>query len=244
MVEARAFWVAAPGRGEIKTERLRALTSGELLVHARASAISRGTETLVFRGEVPQSEWQQMRCPFQEGGFPAPVKYGYAVAGVVEDGPIEFWGRRVFCLHPHQDRFIVPEEAVVGIPDDVPDRRATLAANMETAINGLWDGVPGLGDRIAVVGAGVVGTLVGALAARLPGAEVELIDIDPSRAASAATRAPTTPAPTTAIRSPGPGTPSQRPFIAVSMLAASVARRSGTSSGTTTTASSGTMNRS
>jgi len=186
MVEARAFWVAAPGRGEIKTERLRALTSGELLVHARASAISRGTETLVFRGEVPQSEWQRMRCPFQEGGFPAPVKYGYAVAGVVEDGPIEFWGRRVFCLHPHQDRFIVPEEAVVGIPDDVPDRRATLAANMETAINGLWDGVPGLGDRIAVVGAGVVGTLVGALAARLPGAEVELIDIDPSRAALAA----------------------------------------------------------
>ena len=186
MVEARAFWVAAPGRGEIKTERLRALTSGELLVHARASAISRGTETLVFRGEVPQSEWRRMRCPFQEGGFPAPVKYGYAVAGVVEDGPTEFWGRRVFCLHPHQDRFIVPEEAVVGIPDDVPDRRATLAANMETAINGLWDGVPGLGDRIAVVGAGVVGTLVGALAARLPGAEVELIDIDPSRAALAA----------------------------------------------------------
>ena len=186
MVEARAFWVAAPGRGEIKTERLRALTSGELLVHARASAISRGTETLVFRGEVPQSEWQRMRCPFQEGGFPAPVKYGYGVAGVVEDGPIEFWGRRVFCLHPHQDRFIVPEEAVVGIPDDVPDRRATLAANMETAINGLWDGVPGLGDRIAVVGAGVVGTLVGALAAPLPGAEVELIDSDPNRAALAA----------------------------------------------------------
>ena len=181
MVEARAFWVAAPGRGEIKTERLRALTSGELLVHARASAISRGTETLVFRGEVPQSEWQRMRCPFQEGGFPAPVKYGYAVAGVVEDGPIEFWGRRVFCLHPHQDRFIVPEEAVVGIPDDVPDRRATLAANMETAINGLWDGVPGLGDRIAVVGAGVVGTLVGALAARIDVDQLNLCTGQPRR---------------------------------------------------------------
>ena len=186
MVEARAFWVAAPGRGELKAERLRALTSGELLIHARASGISRGTETLVFRGEVPQSEWQRMRCPFQEGGFPAPVKYGYAVAGIVEDGPAEFCGRRVFCLHPHQDRFIVPEEAVVAIPDDVPDRRATLAANMETAINGLWDGVPGPGDRIAVVGAGVVGALVAALAAPLPGAEVELIDSDPNRAALAA----------------------------------------------------------
>jgi NADPH:quinone reductase-like Zn-dependent oxidoreductase len=182
MVEARAFWVAAPGRGEIRAERLRAPASGELVIQARASAISRGTETLVFRGEVPQSEWQRMRCPFQEGGFPAPVKYGYAVAGVVEDGPAEFCGRRVFCLHPHQDRFIVPQDAVVAIPDEVPDRRAALAANVETAINGLWDGVPGPGDRIAVVGAGVVGALVAALAARLPGAEVELIDIDPSRA--------------------------------------------------------------
>src|SRR5215470_9920136 len=126
-----------------------------------------------------------MRCPFQEGEFPAPVKYGYAVAGIVEDGPTELCGRRIFCLHPHQDRFTVPEDAVVVIPDDVPDRRATLAANMETAINGLWDGVPGPGDRVAVVGAGVVGALVGALAARLPGTEVELIDIDPTRAALA-----------------------------------------------------------
>jgi threonine dehydrogenase-like Zn-dependent dehydrogenase len=126
-----------------------------------------------------------MRCPFQEGEFPAPVKYGYAVAGIVEDGPAEHCGRRVFCLHPHQDRFVVPQEAVVPIPEDVPERRATLAANMETAVNGLWDGMPGPGDRIAVVGAGVVGALVTALAARLPGAEVELIDIDPSRAALA-----------------------------------------------------------
>ena len=187
MDEARAFWVAAPGRGEIRAQRLRSLVAGELLVRARASAISRGTETLVFRGEVPQSEWQRMRCPFQEGEFPAPVKYGYAVAGIVEDGSAELCGRRVFCLHPHQDRFIVPQDAVLAIPDNVPDRRAALAANMETAINGLWDGGPGPGDRLAVVGAGVVGSLVAALAARLPGAEVELIDIDPGRAELART---------------------------------------------------------
>src|SRR5438034_789226 len=181
MSEARAFWIAAPGRGEIRVQRLRPPQSGELLIQARASAISRGTETLVFRGEVPRSEWQRMRCPFQEGELPAPVKYGYAVAGIVEDGPAECRGRRVFCLHPHQDRFVVPQDAVVAIPDDVPERRATLAANMETAVNGLWDGMPGPGDRIAVIGAGVVGSLVAALAARLPGAEVELIDIDPTR---------------------------------------------------------------
>ena len=185
MSEARAFWVAAPGRGEIRAERLRLPQPGELRIRARASGISRGTETLVFRGEVPQSEWQRMRCPFQEGEFPGPVKYGYAVAGIVEDGPAEWCGRRVFCLHPHQDRFIVPHDALVPIPDEVPERRATLAANMETAVNGLWDAMPGPGDRIAVIGAGVVGTLVAALAARLPGAEVELIDIDASRAALA-----------------------------------------------------------
>ena len=122
-----------------------------------------------------------MRCPFQEGEFPVPVKYGYSTVGIVEDGPTSDLGRRVFCLHPHQDRFIVPEGAVIDIPAAIPDRRATLAANMETAVNGLWDALPGPGDRIAVVGAGVVGCLLAALAAKLPGSEVELIDVDATR---------------------------------------------------------------
>jgi threonine dehydrogenase-like Zn-dependent dehydrogenase len=179
--EAKAFWVAAPGRGEIREQPLRAAAAGEVLIRTTASAISRGTEALVFRGEVPESEWQRMRCPFQEGDFPAPVKYGYSAVGFVETGPTEIVGRRIFCLHPHQDRFVVPLNAVIAVPDDVPDRRATLAANMETAVNALWDAAPGIGDHIAVIGAGVVGSLIAALAARLPGAEVELIDADPSR---------------------------------------------------------------
>jgi NADPH:quinone reductase-like Zn-dependent oxidoreductase len=186
MRAARAFWVTAPGRGQIRTQQLRPPEAGEVLIRTLASAISRGSESLVFRGEVPQSEWRRMRCPFQEGDFPAPVKYGYSAVGIVEDGPSEYLGRRVFCLHPHQDRFIVPGDAVIEVPEDVPDRRATLAANMETAVNGLWDACPGPGDRIAVIGAGVVGCLVGALAARLPGAEVELIDTDPTRQVIAA----------------------------------------------------------
>ena len=181
MREAQAFWVVAPGRGEIIVQPLRPLRTGELQIRTSASAISRGSESLVFRGEVPESEWQRMRCPFQAGEFPGPVKYGYCTVGIVEEGPPETIGRRVFCLHPHQDRFIVPQEAVIDIPDDIPDRRATLAANMETAVNGLWDAIPGPGDRIAVIGAGVIGCLTGALAARLPGAEVELIDINPAR---------------------------------------------------------------
>jgi threonine dehydrogenase-like Zn-dependent dehydrogenase len=186
VVEARAFWVTAPGHGEIRAQQLRSPAPGELLIRTRRSAISRGTESLVFRGEVPQTEWQRMRCPFQEGEFPGPVKYGYSAVGIVEDGSPEALGRRVFCLHPHQDRFIVPREAVVDVPDALPDRRATLAANIETAINGMWDATPGPGDHIAVIGAGVVGCLVAALAARLPGAEVELVDIDPTREAIAA----------------------------------------------------------
>ena len=185
MREARAFWVAAPGEGEIRIQQLRSPGPDELRIRTVVSAISRGTESLVFRGEVPESEWRRMRCPFQEGEFPAPVKYGYSSVGVVEDGPSGMLGRRVFCLHPHQDRFIVPRDAVIEVPADVPDRRATLAANMETAVNGLWDAAPGPGDRIAVIGAGVVGCLAAALAAKLPGAQVELIDIDPGRASVA-----------------------------------------------------------
>jgi threonine dehydrogenase-like Zn-dependent dehydrogenase len=172
---ARAFWITAPGKGEIRTAPLPSAGPGDVMVRAAASAISRGTESLVFRGAVPESQYGVMRCPFQEGGFPAPVKYGYAVAGRIDDGA------RVFCLHPHQDRFVVPRDAVVPIPDAVPDRRAVLAANMETAVNALWDAPPRLGDRIAVVGGGVVGCLAAALAARHPAVRVELVDVNPGR---------------------------------------------------------------
>jgi threonine dehydrogenase-like Zn-dependent dehydrogenase len=145
------------------------------------SGISRGTERLVFSGAIGQSEWERMRGPNQEGAFPFPVKYGYCATGVVEEGSPELMGRTVFCLHPHQDFFVVPVGALVPVPDGVPARRATLAANMETALNALWDAGAGPGDRIVVVGAGVLGLLVAALAARLPGVEVTAVDIDQSR---------------------------------------------------------------
>jgi threonine dehydrogenase-like Zn-dependent dehydrogenase len=158
----------APGAGEV---RVRSLHSG----------ISRGTEMLVFRGDVPESEFDRMRAPFQEGDFPAPVKYGYASVGTVEDGPDTLRGRNVFCLHPHQTRYVVPADAVHPLPDGVPPERAVLGACMETAVNALWDAAPRVGDRIAVVGGGVVGLLVAWLAGRMPGCAVELIDTLPSR---------------------------------------------------------------
>ncbi len=122
-----------------------------------------------------------MRAPFQEGDFPFPVKYGYCAVGRVEEGPADLAGRTVFALHPHQDRFVAPAAALRVVPDGVPPRRAVLAANMETALNALWDSGAGAGDRILVVGAGVLGCLIGALAARLPGADVAVLDIDLSR---------------------------------------------------------------
>lgn len=178
---ARAFWTVAPGRGEIRTERLPELAEGEVLVRALHSGLSRGTEALVFQGGVPESEYERMRAPFQQGEFPAPVKYGYSAVGRVEAGPDELLGQVVFCLHPHQDRFVVPAGAVVPLPEGVPADRAVLAANVETAVNGVWDAAVGPGDRVTVVGAGVVGALVAWLAGRVPGTTVTLVDIEPRR---------------------------------------------------------------
>jgi threonine dehydrogenase-like Zn-dependent dehydrogenase len=180
---ARACWTEAPGRAAIRDEALGDPGPNEVRVRTLHSGISRGTEMLVFRGEVPPGEFERMRAPFQVGDFPAPVKYGYANVGVVEQGPEALVGRHVFCLYPHQTRYIVPAEAVHPLPDGLPPARAVLAANMETAVNALWDAAPRVGDRIAVVGAGVVGLLVAWLAGRMPGCSVEVIDVQPARRA-------------------------------------------------------------
>ncbi len=183
--EARAFWIAAPGRGEIRAEALPALSAGDVEVRALFSGISRGTEALVFRGHVPVSEYQRMRAPFQVGDFPGPLKYGYASVGRVERGPRELLDRHVFVLYPHQTRYVVPASAVHVLPPDLPPQRAVLAANLETAVNGLWDAHPQIGDRIVVIGAGTVGSLVAWLAGRIHGCNVELVDTNPQRASVA-----------------------------------------------------------
>ncbi|MCI3270993.1 zinc-binding alcohol dehydrogenase [Streptomyces cylindrosporus] len=179
---ARAFWLRQPGEGEIRDVDLPEPTESDVLVRSLFSGVSRGTETLVFRGGVPESQRAAMRAPFQEGEFPAPVKYGYLSVGVVEEGPEELVGRTVFCLHPHQTRYVVPATAVTLVPDTVPAERAVLAGTVETAVNALWDAAPLVGDRIAVVGGGMVGCSVAALLARFPGVRVQLVDADPARA--------------------------------------------------------------
>jgi NADPH:quinone reductase-like Zn-dependent oxidoreductase len=178
----RAFWVMAPGHGELRTEPLPAPGLGEASVRALYSGVSRGTETLIYNGHVPPSEFERMRAPFQAGAFPAPVKYGYASVGEVTEGPGELIGRSVFCLHPHQEHYVVPTEALHPVPPGVPARRAILAANLETALNGVWDAGIAPGDRVSVIGAGSVGCLAAWLTRQVAGCEVQLIDINASRA--------------------------------------------------------------
>ncbi|MDG4766886.1 zinc-binding alcohol dehydrogenase [Solwaraspora sp. WMMD406] len=181
-----AFWLRAPGHGEIRPVDVGPPGPDEVSVRTLFTGVSRGTETLVFRGEVPASQYAAMRAPFQQGDFPAPVTYGYLNVGEVEQGPAELVGRTVFCLYPHHTRYVVPVDAVTVVPDAVPPARAVLAGTVETAVNALWDAAPLVGDRIAVVGAGMVGCAVAALAAGLPGVRVQLVDVDPARATVAA----------------------------------------------------------
>ena len=185
-VDARAFWLRAPGHGEIRPVRLPEPGRDEVIVRTLRSGVSRGTETLVFRGAVPPGQYAAMRAPFQEGDFPAPVKYGYLNVGAVEEGPPELLGRTVFCLHPHQTAYVVPASAVTVVPDGVPPARAVLTGTVETAINALWDAAPLLGDRVAVVGAGMVGCCVARLLSRFPAVQVTLVDVDAGRADVAA----------------------------------------------------------
>ncbi len=182
----RAFWLRGPGEGEIRTVALPAPGPDDVVVRTLWSGVSRGTETLVFRGGVPPSQYAAMRAPFQEGEFPGPVKYGYLSVGAVEHGPPELRGRTVFCLYPHQTAYVVPATAVTVVPDDVPAARAVLAGTVETAVNALWDAAPLVGDRVTVVGAGMVGCCVARLLARFPAVAVTLVDVDATRADVAA----------------------------------------------------------
>ena len=183
--QASAFWIAKPGHGELRTEQLPDRGPGHVLIETLYTGISRGTEALVFTGRVPASQRATMRCPFQTGEFPGPVKYGYCSVGRVTEGPTELLDRNVFCLHPHQDRYVVPADAVTLLPDKLPLARAVLAANMETALNGVWDAAVRPGDRVCVIGLGVVGLLVAWLASRIPGTDVLALDINPAKRAVA-----------------------------------------------------------
>lgn len=179
--EARAYWTIAPCKGELRTEELPEPAEGEVIVRALYSGISRGTEMVVHSANVPPSIADRMAAPHQVGRFPSPVKFGYLSVGIVEQGPAELEGRTVFCLYPHQDRYVVPADWLTVVPDGVPARRAVLTGTVETAVNALWEAGPRLGDRVAVVGAGLVGGMVATLLRTFPLQRLQLIDVDPRK---------------------------------------------------------------
>ena len=181
MLEAVAFWIDEPGVGALRRQPIARPGDGEVLVRTSCTGISRGTETSVFLGRVPTSERERMRAPFQEGDFPGPVKYGYLNVGVVEQGPEALRGRTVFTLFPHQSLFVAPADAVIPVPSGVPARRAVLAGAVETAVNVLWDAAPLVGDRVTIVGAGMIGCCVARLIRGIPELDVVLVDVDTSR---------------------------------------------------------------
>ncbi len=181
-MQAKALWITGHAQTEIR-DAILDRHADDVEVRTLFTGISRGTERLIFEGQVPASEHETMRAPFQEGDFNFPVKYGYSAVGHVETGTRR--GQIVFALFPHQSRFCVPDSALTPVPGDVPPGRAVLGANMETALNITWDAQISIGDRVVVIGCGVVGALVGYLAAQITGTEVMLSDIDPGKASLA-----------------------------------------------------------
>ncbi|MEM1265092.1 MAG: zinc-binding alcohol dehydrogenase [Pseudomonadota bacterium] len=184
-MRADTLWSTAQGVMEIREEEVTRSETGVLL-RTLYSGVSRGTEATVLAGRVPPDLADAMRVPHQGGAFPFPVKYGYSLVGEVSDGPPDMRGKMAFALHPHQTQAALDRAAVHLLPDTLPPRRAVLTANTETALTVAWDAGAGPGDRVLVIGAGVVGLLVARVLRDLPGAEVTLLDQNLARSGVAA----------------------------------------------------------
>lgn len=187
--EAMALYYVAPHKTELKSVRVPFVAEPrspeDALIKTLWTGISRGTEKIIYEGCVPVSEYARMRAPFQEGAFPFPVKYGYCAVGLVQEGPPDLQGQAVFVLHPHQDMFAVPAASAIPLPAGLPPRRAVLAANMETALNVVWDSGAGPCDRALVVGAGTLGLLIASILSRIAGIDLTVTDKNGARRAIA-----------------------------------------------------------
>ena len=177
-INTQSFWIKKKNNSYIKDHSINQAGKNELLIQTKYSGISYGTERVVYTGSVPDSQRELMRCPYQEGNFGSDVKYGYMNIGKVIDGPPGFKGKYVYTLFPHQTYYILDKTEVTLIPESIPLKRCLLTANMETAINGMWDTLPSCGDKILVIGSGVVGFLMAYILKSIPGSEILLVDSD------------------------------------------------------------------
>ncbi len=180
-----ALYFTAPRQITLRPEPCPAPGPGEVRVRTRLSAISPGTEMLIYRGQMPSGMAADETLAALRGDLTYPLKYGYAAVGEVVDlGPgvaSDWFGRLVFAFQPHQRCFVASVTALHPLPDDVPPERAVLLPNMETAVNLLMDGAPLIGERVVVLGQGVVGLLTTALLARFPLAALVTFDRYPLR---------------------------------------------------------------
>jgi 2-desacetyl-2-hydroxyethyl bacteriochlorophyllide A dehydrogenase len=175
-LEARALWFTAPRTAELRPERVPPPAPGEVRVKTIASAISHGTEMLVYRGEVPTD--LPLDLPTLAGDFSFPIKYGYASVGRVLDAGVEHLSPDdlVFVHHPHQEAFVVPADLPVRLPEGLDPTVGLFFANLETALNVVHDTPLRLGETALVFGQGVVGLLVTQLVKRAGADRVLAVD--------------------------------------------------------------------
>jgi 2-desacetyl-2-hydroxyethyl bacteriochlorophyllide A dehydrogenase len=186
-VRRQALVFVGPGRVEVVDEEQAPPGAGEVLVRTRVSAVSAGTERLVFRGELPRGLPLDESLPALAGASSSyPARFGYAAVGdvaAVGPGVDATWtGRRVFAFAPHASAFAARAADVLPVPDGLDAERAALYANMETAVTLALDGAPRVGERVAVVGQGTVGLLATAVLARFPLQTLVVVDAAPARA--------------------------------------------------------------
>ena len=179
--KTKSYWIDKKNKGYFKFGEISSINSNEIVVKTLFSGISYGTEKLVYSGKVPKSQRNLMKCPYQEGDFGNDIKYGYINVGKVVDGDKSYLGNNIFSLYPHQDFYKIPSNEALIIPNKIPLSRCLLIPNLETAINAVWDTLPSAGDRILVIGAGIVGLLTAYLINKIPGVNLFIVDKDPSK---------------------------------------------------------------
>lgn len=178
---SRQYWTEAAHTGALREVPVPQPAPGELLIETLHSGISRGTESLVHRGEVPAAITELMQAPFQLGALPFPVSHGYLNVGVVRQGRSELIGQTVFTLAGHREHVVVPEAAAHVLPEGCPPQRALFAGIGEVGLNGLWEGPVMIGDRVAVVGGGLIGLTTALLASKMALQRLQVVEVDAER---------------------------------------------------------------
>ena len=174
------LWFCEPYKVEVRSCQPLAIPAGQVRVRALCSAISAGTEMLVYRGQLPSELALDVSIAQMQKNPEYPLQYGYASVGIVEaigQGVEKSWlGKRVFSFAPHASHFNSESDALIELPDGIAAEDAVFLANMETAVNLVQDGRPMIGERVAVLGQGIVGLLLTAVLARFPLAELLAIE--------------------------------------------------------------------